>query len=390
MNDPVDQPVRPRLVLLMRHARMQRATKPAEIGTDKLWRSDDGSDSSEQALTSIGRALAESLHEKAPGCEADFAKLHIVHEPTTACELTADTVMKAYGHARAAEFTSAPLVEMVKSEIVDNPAAYASADDVGDWVDCWTAEFAQPPTADNPVALLYIGHAPRVVWLLRDLQERGRNVAQKAIRWATRRFTPQTPSLIHGEMIAGDMSSGRFVAKWTLAPTDSGSEKAIQGKIKSKMDTAKVFAGVLTAVTAFAADDVRSLEGIDRAAGLGGLALLGLAVILYLITMFWYDALLMPSRFWGTGPGDDVEDNRLVRPPSSSTWLLMQNMVLVWARVFVPATYAAGLGLLLYLYGAAELPGSEEQALFVLGLAWVIIVAVGLGTWGRPRLGSQD
>ncbi len=390
MNDPIDQPVRPRLVLLMRHARMQRATKPAEVGTDKLWRSDDGSDSSEQALTSIGRALAESFHEKAPGCQADFTRLHIIYEPTKACELTAATVMKAYGHARTTEFTSAPPVKMAKSEIVDSPSAYAPTDGVGNWVDRWTAEFAQSPKPDNPVALLYIGHAPRVVWLLGALQGRGRNLLQKAARWITRRFAPPTPSLLHGEMIAGDMSSGRFAAKWSLAPTDSGSEKAIQAKIKSKMDTAKVFAGVLTAVTAFAADDVRSLDGIDRASALGGLALLGLAVILYLITMFWYDALLMPSRFWGTGPGGDVDDNRLVRPPSSSTWLLMQNMVMVWARVFVPATYAAGLGLVLYLYGAAELPGSEEQALFGIGLAWVVIVSVGLGTWGRPRLGSQD
>jgi hypothetical protein len=157
---------------------------------------------------------------------------------------------------------------------------------------------------------------------------------------------------------------------------------------------------VLTAVTTFAADNVRDLDGIYQIWGSVGLALLGVAIILYLITMFFYDSLLMPRRFWhGDRPKSSrrrpanptpKRKNQLARPPSSGTVVLYQNMVLVWSRVFVPATFVAGFGLACYVYGAAQLESWAGRTGFVAGAISIAILTVAIGLWGRPRLGVSD
>jgi hypothetical protein len=155
----------------------------------------------------------------------------------------------------------------------------------------------------------------------------------------------------------------------------------------------------LTAVTAIAADNVKLKDDLDRTLALAGLALFGLSIMLYLITVFHYDALLMPSRFRPTtgvpSPdeatiGEPRLDDRLLRPSSSGTVVVFQNTVLVWSRVFVPATFIAGLGLALFVEGAAELPSSwTSHIAFWLGALALAVAATGIGHWGRPRLGTQ-
>jgi hypothetical protein len=56
------------------------------------------------------------------------------------------------------------------------------------------------------------------------------------------------------------------------------------------------------------------------------LASLAVAILLYLMTLFWYDRLLMPSRFWGILPSgkEDAVSKVLRRPPSSALWVLYQ------------------------------------------------------------------
>jgi hypothetical protein len=106
---------------------------------------------------------------------------------------------------------------------------------------------------------------------------------------------------------------------------------AITAKIKSKMDTAKVFGGFITAVLTFVISQYAAVAaGTTYWAAVRGasLAALAIAVLLYLLTMFWYDRLLMPPRFWATRrrrPAERVA-KVLLRPPSSAVWVLCQNM----------------------------------------------------------------
>ena len=125
-------------------------------------------------------------------------------------------------------------------------------------------------------------------WLLRDLIGRSKKTL--------------VPALAHSELIAcyRTREPGTYVASWAVSPTDLKLEEAVQAKVKSKMDTAKVFAAVLAAVISFVANNNSELDGARRSVDLVGLASLGLATILYLVTMFWYDRLLMPTRFWAT------------------------------------------------------------------------------------------
>ncbi|MGI9612449.1 MAG: hypothetical protein ACR2QO_06050 [Acidimicrobiales bacterium] len=193
--------------------------------------------------------------------------------------------------------------------------------------------------------------------------------------------------------MAGQFAGRRYRPLWSLGPADSRTEAALRDKVKSKMETAKVFAGVLTAITTFAANDMRSIaDDADRASALIGLGFLGLAILLFLVTMFFYDALLMPKRFWGSAPTRDRSKGGtwLIRPPSSSTLVLFQNMVNVWSRVFVPATFAAGIGLVLFVYGAAELPDDRARWFFTFTAAAMAMASIFFGRLGRPRLGSQD
>jgi hypothetical protein len=268
------------------------------------------------------------------------------------------------------------------------PKTYVTSEDFNGWVDRWKDAYRLPAKERGTTrALLYVGHEPRVSWLVDRLS------APPSVLRPLARFRPPLSGLNHSELMAGRFRRTRYRPLWSLGPADSGSETALRNKIKSKMDTAKVFAGILTAVTTFAANDVRSIEDdVDRASALIGLGFFGLAILLYLVTMFFYDALLMPKRFWGSAPGKARHGDApwLVRPPSSSTLVLFQNMVNVWSRVFVPATFAAGIGLVLFVYGAAELPDDRARWFFTLTAVAMGLASIAIGRQGRPRLGAQD
>jgi hypothetical protein len=111
------------------------------------------------------------------------------------------------------------------------------------------------------------------------------------------------------------------------------------------------------------------------------------AIGLFLATLYAYDRLLMPSRFWSeTPPTKRTRLNWLVcRPPSSRTYVLYQNMVRIWQRLFIPATFfvMAGMGLL----GYVALDLSWWQGLLAAAAA---LLVVGWYFISRPRLGTED
>jgi hypothetical protein len=111
-----------------------------------------------------------------------------------------------------------------------------------------------------------------------------------------------------------------------------------------------------------------------------------IAIGLYLRTMYAYDSLLMPKRYWGEGvPGGRTPRWLVRRPPSSAAWILYQNMLHVWTFLFTPATVAVAVGLLALGYAALE-PGWLEGLITAL----VLVGCTVYGLWQRPVLGSQD
>jgi hypothetical protein len=382
----------PHLVLLMRHAKMARDPTPPPTEDPRPARLASPGD-----VSGIGRALAETLHRGRQG----YDTLVVRHEDTVEARSTAATVVRAYEDARTAEaWEHAPPVDGPTAVERDwtSPSPYAPAALAEDWLDDTVGRrlVVDRPTDREPIdagrrtAILLVGHDPPMTWLLT-------RVLGRTSRWQRARhyFSPPVPALAHTEVVACETTgyrpaaAARRIAVWSLSPTDEASESALIAKIKSKMDTAKVFAGVLTAVATFAANNLPGAAGADRNVAVGGLALLGLSIVLYLVTMFWYDALLLPKRFWGGGPPNDSTSTWLSRPPSSSTWVLFQNMVVVWSRVFVPATVVAGAGVALYVVGRA---GTTETnwPVVAAGFVGAALVAVVIGASGRPRLGAHD
>jgi phosphohistidine phosphatase SixA len=223
--------------------------------------------------------------------------------------------------------------------------------------------------------------------------------------------------------------------RWVVSPPDEKTIEDLRDKIRSKMGVANLlsaFIGAgLTFVTSTLADGAkiaflgRLVRSIEVAA-----LLLFLALILYLMTVVSYDTLLMPRRFWGESPvGADKRPGWIVeRPPSSASWILYQNMLHVWKRQFIPATYFLVAGLFLLCMAVSTritlphgppihrplllpppksdwltffnpfLKFCDENPLRITFLAWLIVIILiiifarlfSLGRYFGPWLGSED
>jgi hypothetical protein len=183
---------------------------------------------------------------------------------------------------------------------------------------------------------------------------------------------------------------------WTIAPDDRKAADQVRDKIRSKIETAKLLSGVITfalgALLAVLLDPAKwktvAAPGVLQLAA----GLLLAALVLFLATMYAYDRLLMPDRFWGEQrprPYAPIQrrGNWLVeRPPSSTAWVLYVNMMRVWRDLFTPATACVVTALTLL-------------SAVVLHLGWIPMVAIVVPAaailallvyWFRPILGSED
>jgi hypothetical protein len=272
-------------------------------------------------------------------------------------------------------------------------------------------------------ALLVVGHQPQLSWLSDWFtgQDRGR-------RWQPWHSGPVP--VAHGEIICLAVTqtsrgwwrpSGRWRGhvQWSITPDDRPALSDVREKVKSKMETAKLLSGVITLV-------VTALLGVlldkDKWDGLGmvtatplglkalqfsgqlavqvSFGLLMGALGLYLMTMYAYDSLLMPPRFWAELPARDQPEGswragverRLHggtwlprRPPSSSAWVVYRNMMRIWYTLFTPATLLVAAALIVLASALLRLPA--------IGYVLVAVAAAGLGLWRfwfRPVLGSED
>jgi len=128
---------------------------------------------------------------------------------------------------------------------------------------------------------------------------------------------------------------------------------------------------------------------------------------LYFATLFLYDTMQMPHRFWSNRlPSPARKDGRLRaisarlrhghpsvrRPPTSTARVLQMSMVQVWAWIFTPATVLAGAGVAFLAFGVSE--HGRPVALHPWQVLAAIVVLTALaGTWvawQRPDLGASD
>jgi len=242
-----------------------------------------------------------------------------------------------------------------------------------------------PAPAQGKGAALIIGHDPGMGCLLTTL------LRLNAPR--IRRYR-DVPALTRAELIALRWDRRYWLPMWALTPGASNDISEIKAKIKSKMDSAKVFGGFVTGVLTFVISQYATTQPKTTywaAARGASLTALAVAILLYLMTLFWYDRLLMPSRFWGVleGRQEDAVSKVMRRPPSSAVWVLYQNMQRTWRLLFVPATYAAAIGIIGFAAGRIQPSGTTALISFAVAVAVVAITA----WWGwrsRPVLGVQD
>jgi hypothetical protein len=89
---------------------------------------------------------------------------------------------------------------------------------------------------------------------------------------------------------------------------------------------------------------------------------LGVAMALYVSTLYAYDTLLMPTRFWNKfiPQRRQQEPNgrrRVVdRPPSSANLVMQQNMVRIWSQPFTLANILVVIAFGLLAWGAIDIP----------------------------------
>jgi hypothetical protein len=121
------------------------------------------------------------------------------------------------------------------------------------------------------------------------------------------------------------------------------------------------------------------------------------AVSMYLLTMYAYDRLLMPKRFWAEDlPPEDLGRRPkwiVWRPPSSDSWILYQNMMRIWYCLFTPATYAVVIALLFLAYGVFSLNFSQLGVFTCLFWVGAVAAAVGFRLYYKqfgPKIGSRD
>ncbi len=334
----------------------------------------------------IGEAFASVLDDlRRARCSVEVTRF--LHEHTEVAEATALAFQSAYqqtADAIEAEYACGPL-PLAHMEAIDrNMSAYIN--DPGLWAETTikrlTSNDSRPTQGKGA---LIIGHDPGMSYLLTTLLHRN---APKVGR------DRDVPGLARAELLCLRSNGRRWRPMWALTPSADDDIAKITEKIKSKMDTAKVFGGFVTAVLTFVVSQyaTTTTKATYWAAVRGAsLTALAIAILLYLMTLFWYDRLLMPRRFWGIlrGGREDARSKVMRRPPSSAVWVLYQNMQRTWRLLFVPATYAAAIGIVGFALGRIE--PSTITALIIFAAAVAVLAISGWWGWrSRPILGVED
>lgn len=281
--------------------------------------------------------------------------------------------------------------EVELRHVADPRVLGAYGPDAASVVEDHTTHLSKVPGSDKSVLL--VGNDPFVGWLAGGL-------------------TGRTTALARGELLClcRRPTSRRWRVLWNIAVEPPTLADDLRAKIKSKMDSAKALGAVVVALLTYLL--TRGLNELPSPWTWAAMAALGFAAWLYFATLFLYDSLLMPPRFWGSrfrGPRWLRRFRRrwgsraVQRPPGSTERLLHDAMTRVWTWVFLPATLLVGAGVVLLAAAAAEggaaqpTPAQPTPGLLAPGLPTVLLTTAGLAVvavlwvlWHRPRLGTSD
>ena len=247
-------------------------------------------------------------------------------------------------------------------------------------------EPARRTAADAP---LLVGNDPLIGWVASKLTGRGTPVAR-------------------GELVClviEPRARTRWRLLWTLSDDGETEAEAIRAKIKSKMNTAGALGAVIVGLTTFLLQN--SVKAGPDVWQWLAFAALATSAGLYFATLFLYDTMQMPPRFWssrfpsrarnGARPHAILARLRhghpsVSRPPTSTARVLQASMVQVWTWIFTPATVLAGVGVACLALGAS---GDRHPVALDLWqvLAAIVVLAAASGTWvawQRPNVGASD
>ena len=314
----------------------------------------------------------------------------------------------------------AGVITMDRNEQLD-PAKFPQGTDSGFF--CQMIEGHDLP---DGYAVMVVGHQPHLSWLSHELLKKGRPPGLSyAVPIAAAELICIAVRFRHRPDRSGQVTDKRGRARllWAIAPDDKDAAAEIREKIKSEMDTAKVLATVITfglgALLGVLLDPNKCQLPTCRVPAQLSAGLLFASLVLYLASMYAYDRLMMPDRFWAdrrphgtvrieprptkqprwailktqlSRGSHRVRSWRLSwtvrRPPSSTARVLYLNMMRVWRGMFMPATASVVFALLALAFAALQPLTWHTWGWVVTGL----LAALTLATifWFRPVLGTED
>jgi hypothetical protein len=333
------------------------------------------------------------------GVSERFAEWLNEHEASTASERTIQVSLTSSTRTDASEVreTAQLLFSEVKSKTDGSPwtIQWTSTDDAKLLcVDKLNAYKHDPETFD--VILQYLKEGSRLLVGNDPL-----------VGWLASRLTHTPTAIDRGELICLRRAKqrGKWKLIWNLAGnSDPAKELAeVQEKIKSKMSTAGVFGGLIVGLLAFLLQNGTEDGNASSPWWWASMAAFATSGMLFFATLFLYDSLLMPPRFWGSRfPKDLKSDCRfwrrikfgrpgLQRPPSSTSRVLQQAMVQIWHWIFTPAMLFTGLGISFLLMRYIKPDHCFTPGNLVIGAGALLVIAVVLWiAWNRPQLGVSD
>jgi hypothetical protein len=247
----------------------------------------------------------------------------------------------------------------------------------------------------TPTSKLLVGNDPLIGWLANRLRlaDRLRGVGRHA-----------DVAVDRGELVClridgraaehPDKASWKLI--WTISADGPTTTEAILVKVRSKATIATALGTVIVGLTTFLLQNAVK-EGCTGFQWLAFAAFFASAYF-YFATLFLYDTLQMPSRYWASRFPTSRKWWRgrptLARPPTSTARVLQVAMVQIWKRVFTLATVLGAVGVVLLAMSAtpsgAAFDPNVEPWLIALTIA---IVAGTCGLWvflNRPDLGTTD
>lgn len=233
-------------------------------------------------------------------------------------------------------------------------------------------------------AILVVGHAPQINW-----------IAEKILRVPLPIARAELACIVISDSWWDRLIRRDRWLLWTISHTSPEETKELMEdlyrKIDSKMKLAGILGSLLTGILVFLLKSLLDSDYLSRLSYQVQTALfvstvfLFIALGLYLGTMYAYDRLMMPVRYWAERSQWKERKWLVQRPPGSATWVIYQNMVRIWNYLFTPATAAVILGLLMLAYAAFQ-PDVVRALLMVFLLVLIVFYYRNF----RPTLGTDD